>query len=180
MLSLSISRNSGEPLADQIVAGVRREIDDRRLRPGVKLPSIRKFAESHQISRSTVVESYDRLVAMGYLRSRPGAGFYAEGGPAPAAHPEAAESHKHNEPLVWLIRRLLEADERSDARRRPVAAEFVAGRSGHPPEPQCPLAQERRLCCSNTGSRLAISRYASISRRCWAASGSLRIRARFS
>ena len=58
-----------------------------------------------------MVESYDRLVAMGYLRSRPGAGFYAEGGPAPAAHPEAAESHKHNEPLVWLIRRLLEADE---------------------------------------------------------------------
>ena len=111
MLSLTISRQSGEPLADQIVAGVKRQIDDRLLRPGVKLPSIRKFAESNNVSRSTVVESYDRLVAMGYLRSRPGAGFYSEAAPAPASHPEPAEAHKRNEPLVWLIRRLLEADE---------------------------------------------------------------------
>ena len=111
MLSLTISRQSGEPLADQIVAGVKRQIDDRLLRPGVKLPSIRKFAESNNVSRSTVVESYDRLVAMGYLRSRPGSGFYSEAAPAPASHPEPAEAHKRNEPLVWLIRRLLEADE---------------------------------------------------------------------
>ena len=112
MLSLTISRNSGEPLADQIVAGIRRQIDDRQLRPGVKLPSIRKFAESHKVSRSTVVESYDRLVAMGYLRSRRGAGFYTpEAWTAEAAHPAPSDNHKHNEPLVWLIRRLLEADE---------------------------------------------------------------------
>ncbi len=111
MFALTVSHQHDQPLADQIVAGIKQQIDDRHLRPGARLPSIRGLAESHNVSRSTVVESYDRLVAMGYLRSRPGAGFYAEGGPAPAAHPEAAESHKHNEPLVWLIRRLLEADE---------------------------------------------------------------------
>jgi DNA-binding transcriptional MocR family regulator len=60
-----------------------------------------------------VVEAYDRLVAMGYLHSRHGAGFYAAAVPAPVAagHPAPSESHKRNEELVWLIRRLLEADE---------------------------------------------------------------------
>jgi DNA-binding transcriptional regulator YhcF (GntR family) len=67
---LTISRNSGQPLADQIVTGIKRQIDDRHLRSGTKLPSIRNFAESYKVSRSTVVEAYDRLVAMGCLQSR--------------------------------------------------------------------------------------------------------------
>ena len=74
MLSLVVSHNSGQPLAEQIVAGIKGQIDDRHLRPGTKVPSIRQFAESYDVSRFTVVEAYDRLVAMGYLQSRPGAG----------------------------------------------------------------------------------------------------------
>src|SRR5215831_5943574 len=77
MLSLSVSRNASQPLCDQIVAGIKRQIDDRHLRPGTRLPSIRSFAETHSVSRFTVVEAYDRLVAMGYLQSRRGSGFYA-------------------------------------------------------------------------------------------------------
>lgn len=112
MLSLTVSQNSGRPLADQIVAGIRGQIDDRRLRPGTKLPSIRNFAKTHQVSRFTVVEAYDRLVAMGYLQSRRGAGFYTTTAPEhAAAQPAPADNHRHNEQLVWLIRRLLEADE---------------------------------------------------------------------
>ena len=113
MLSLTVSHSSGQPLADQIVAGIKRQIDDRHLRPGTKLPSIRNFAETHSVSRFTVVEAYDRLVAMGYLQSRRGAGFYTAAAPAKANGPQPAvsENHKRNEQLVWLIRRLLEADE---------------------------------------------------------------------
>ena len=112
MLSLTVSRNSGQPLADQIVAGIKRQIDDRHLRPGTKLPSIRNFAESYKVSRSTVVEAYDRLVAMGCLQSRRGAGFYTAAAPTPAEATHApSDSHKRNEELVWLIRRSLEPDE---------------------------------------------------------------------
>jgi DNA-binding transcriptional MocR family regulator len=113
MLSLTVSQNSGQPLADQIVAGIKRQIDDRHLRPGTKLPSIRNFAETYDVSRFTVVEAYDRLVAMGYLLSRRGAGFYTAttAAQAPAAHPAPSDNHMRNEQLVWLIRRLLEADE---------------------------------------------------------------------
>src|SRR5712675_3642456 len=98
MLSLTVSRKSGQPLADQIVAGIKRQIDDRHLRPGSKLPSIRNFAENYNVSRFTVVEAYDRLVAMGYLQSRRGSGFYARslreeatGAAAPAARERRSE-----------------------------------------------------------------------------------------
>src|SRR5690349_187768 len=89
MLSLTVSRNSGQPLADQIVAGIKRQIDDRHLRPGTKLPSIRSFAETYNVSRFTVVEAYGRLVAMGCVQSRRGAGFYTAAAAAPTVtgHP---------------------------------------------------------------------------------------------
>ncbi len=113
MLSLTVTQNSGQPLVDQIVAGIKRQIDDRHLRPGSRLPSIRNFAETYHVSRFTVVEAYDRLVAMGYVESRRGAGFYTADAPGRAdmAHPAPSDNHKRNEQLVWLIRRLLEADE---------------------------------------------------------------------
>jgi DNA-binding transcriptional MocR family regulator len=111
MLSLTVSHNCGKPLADQIVAAIKRQIDDRHLRPGTKVPSIRNFAESYNVSRFTVVEAYDRLVATGYLQSRRGAGFYTAAAAAPATHPGPSDDHKRNEQLVWLIRRLLEADD---------------------------------------------------------------------
>jgi DNA-binding transcriptional MocR family regulator len=102
-----------DTLADQIVAGIKRQVDDRHLRLGTKLPSIRNLAETYNVSRFTVVEAYDRLVAMGYLQSRRGAGFYTAAAPrhAEAARPAPSDNHKRNEQLVWLIRRLLEADE---------------------------------------------------------------------
>src|SRR3954451_15663965 len=78
VLSLKIDADDDRPLVEQIVVGIRREIEERHLRPGTRIPSIRSFAERHRISRFTVVEAYDRLVAMGYLHSRRGAGFYAQ------------------------------------------------------------------------------------------------------
>jgi len=113
MLSLTVSQKSEQPLVDQIVAGIKRQIDDRHLRPGTKLPSIRRLAESGKVSRFTVVEAYDRLVAKGYLLSRRGSGFYTAAAPASAegTSPAPSDNHERNEELVWLIRRLLEADE---------------------------------------------------------------------
>ncbi len=73
-----VSLNSAEsrPLIDQIVSGLQRQIDERVLRVGARLPSIRSFATDHRISRFTVVQAYDRLVAMGYITSRKNSGFY--------------------------------------------------------------------------------------------------------
>lgn len=75
-LSLDTESDGALPLVEQIVNGIRSRIDDRLLRSGVRLPPIRGFAERHEISRFTVVEAYDRLVALGYLQSRRGSGFF--------------------------------------------------------------------------------------------------------
>jgi DNA-binding transcriptional MocR family regulator len=114
MISIKVDAGDPYPLLDQIVGGIRRQIDERCLRPGTRLPSIRKFAEAYGVSRFTVVGAYDRLVAMGYLEARRGAGFFttsfrddvsARNRPARTQ----SEGQKRNEELVWLIRRLLEA-----------------------------------------------------------------------
>lgn len=67
---------SQAPLVSQIVAGISLAIKQQQLRPGIKLPSIRKFSQSHKVSHFTVVEAYDRLVALGLLKAVPNAGFY--------------------------------------------------------------------------------------------------------
>ncbi len=109
MTRVNITRDNGGPLVDQIVTGIQRQIDERVLRPGTKLPSIRAFADMHAVSRFTVVEAYDRLVGMGYLTSRRGAGFFTKSAARNAASPGHTPDHKRNEEMVWLIRRLLEA-----------------------------------------------------------------------
>lgn len=69
-----LSRDTGETLIDQIARSVAARIDDKVLRGGARMPSIRQFAASHAVSCFTVVASYDKLVARGYLESRRGAG----------------------------------------------------------------------------------------------------------
>jgi DNA-binding transcriptional MocR family regulator len=111
-----LSRASGDSLVQQIVRTVQSRIDDKLLRTGARMPSIRQFAESHGVSRFTVVEAYDRLVAKGFLESRRGSGFYvrgraavgdslnAGGGKNGAHHALDAEQRVD---VVWLIRNML-------------------------------------------------------------------------
>jgi hypothetical protein len=63
MGSLDIHLTDRSPLVEQIVHAISRQIDERVLPPGARLPSIRDFARSQKVSRFTVVEAYDRLVA---------------------------------------------------------------------------------------------------------------------
>jgi len=115
-----LSRESGETLIDQIVRSVAARIDDRLLRGGARMPSIRAFAAAHGVSAFTVVASYDKLVASGYLESRRGAGFFVR---EPAAMElnlaqrrpggrrrmgEAERDHPGLKPIdvVWLVRNM--------------------------------------------------------------------------
>ena len=107
-MMLTIDPENNVPLVDQIVAGVRARIEDRALAPGSRLPSIRKFASEHKVSRFTVVEAYDRLVAMGYLQSRRGSGFYAatRGNAQPGR--DTVVQPEHALDVAWLFRRFLD------------------------------------------------------------------------
>lgn len=103
-----LSRESGESLADQIVRSVAARIDDKHLRSGARMPSIRQFAAMHGVSAFTVVAAYDKLVAMGYLESRRGAGFFVRERSSLNERTPVVESDTATRPLdvVWLIRNL--------------------------------------------------------------------------
>ncbi len=65
-----------ETLTARVVGDIRKRIGQRQLPPGARLPSIRALAASMGVSKSTVVEAYDRLAAEGAILARPGSGFY--------------------------------------------------------------------------------------------------------
>jgi DNA-binding transcriptional MocR family regulator len=109
-----ISRDSGTSLIDQIVSAITARIDDKVLRGGARMPSIRQFAATHGVSCFTVVASYDKLVARGYVESRRGAGFFvrersplnAAERPVRAVGTVEAQASKPLD-VVWLIRNML-------------------------------------------------------------------------
>jgi DNA-binding transcriptional MocR family regulator len=95
------------PLTDQIVNGLRKQIEQRALRAGTRLPSIRNFAKTHRVSTVTVVQAYDRLVQDGYLVSRRGSGFYV------ARDPKGRRSRSRTdlapaEDTLWILRSALQ------------------------------------------------------------------------
>jgi DNA-binding transcriptional MocR family regulator len=63
-------------LPAQLAARFAQRIETHALRPGTRLPSIRECAAETRVSRSTVVEAYERLIAAGLVESRRGSGFY--------------------------------------------------------------------------------------------------------
>jgi DNA-binding transcriptional MocR family regulator len=96
-------------LVERIVAWYAQRIDDRVIRPGSKVASIRQFSLEQQVSRFTVVEAYDRLIARGYLESRRGSGFYVRERSLQAglqASRSWAEAPQGRVDVVWLLRNM--------------------------------------------------------------------------
>ncbi|SIS92935.1 PLP-dependent aminotransferase family protein [Neptunomonas antarctica] len=67
-----------ESLAQKITNNFIQQIESGQLTTGTRLPSIRNTAESFGVSKNTISDAYDRLVAIGYIRPRRGSGFYVE------------------------------------------------------------------------------------------------------
>jgi DNA-binding transcriptional MocR family regulator len=109
-LLLRESESQGDQtLVERIVAWYAQRIDDRLLRPGSKVASIRQFASEQEVSRFTVVEAYDRLIARGYLESRRGSGFYVRERSLQAGLAVArswAEVPQGRVDVVWLLRNM--------------------------------------------------------------------------
>lgn len=74
-MRLQIDPDGGRPLVQQVTEGARDWIE-RHGAGGVRLPSIRRLSAELGVSRNIVIEAYERLVALGWVRSRPGSGFY--------------------------------------------------------------------------------------------------------
>lgn len=93
---------------EQVVLMIRHRIERRVLTPGARLPSVRAMAESSGVSKSTVVEAYDRLVADGTVRSRPGSGFFVAAPLAPLALAEIEPRQDRQIDPMWMLRQSLQ------------------------------------------------------------------------
>jgi GntR family transcriptional regulator / MocR family aminotransferase len=74
--ALAVDRSSIVPLHRQVCAALRDAILSGRLRAGARLPSTRTLADDLGLSRTTVFNAFDQLLAEGYLQGRQGSGTY--------------------------------------------------------------------------------------------------------
>lgn len=102
---------AGESLIARVMTTVRNRISSRALTPGARLPSIRSFATSMKVSKSTVVEAYERLAAEGLIRSRPGSGFFVAAPLAPLSLAEIGPKLEREVDPLWISRQALEAED---------------------------------------------------------------------
>ncbi|AEH82841.1 PLP-dependent aminotransferase family protein [Sinorhizobium meliloti] len=102
---------AGESLIARVMGTVKHRIAARSLTPGARLPSIRSFALAMKVSKSTVVEAYERLQAEGVIRSRPGSGFFIAAPLAPLTLAEIGPRVDRAVDPLWISRQALEPGE---------------------------------------------------------------------
>lgn len=94
----------------KVIDAVRRKISSRALVAGEKLPSIRGFASTMQVSPSTVVDAYDRLAAEGVIIARRGSGFYVADCTLPFAITDVGPRVDRAIDPFWVSRQSLDAN----------------------------------------------------------------------
>lgn len=93
--------------AEQIARNIAQQVERGHLVPGTRLGSVRQAATEFGVSKNTMVEAYDRLVALGYLEPKRGSGFYVAR-PRPKASAAIRPAHVSEAiDLVSLLREQL-------------------------------------------------------------------------
>ncbi|BAK75701.1 transcriptional regulator, GntR family with aminotransferase domain [Pseudogulbenkiania sp. NH8B] len=88
------------PLTTQIVDFCSDSIRRQLWPAGARLPSIRALAERYPVSRFTVAEAYERLVARGLIQARHGAGYFVAG---QRSTPHGHEAHPADSALAQEV-----------------------------------------------------------------------------
>src|SRR6516162_1622431 len=71
------SRSGGDSFLYQDVAvRISELIEHGTLRPGERVPSVRKYSEQQDVSIATVMQAYRLLESRGILEARPQSGYY--------------------------------------------------------------------------------------------------------
>lgn len=91
-MKLQVDRHAATPMAQQLEESLRQWIQHNGAGGGLRLPSIRRLAATHNISRNAVIDAYERLVSSGLIRSKPGSGFYVADSVAVQTNQQRASS----------------------------------------------------------------------------------------
>lgn len=79
MITLQLDSESRVPLYMQLYSYIKGEIENGSIKKGERLPSKKSLSAHLKISTVTVETAYSQLMAEGYISSKPGSGYYAEG-----------------------------------------------------------------------------------------------------
>ena len=133
------------PLHHRLYTELRSAVLEGRARPGERLPSSRALARALGVSRTVVVQAYERLMAEGWLEGRVGSGTFVTGGlslPREAAGAEdASPAAGAPVPLSRWARRVLDPAPAATGRDTRLPLDF---RYGRPDEASFPLRPWRR------------------------------------
>ncbi|MEL7084254.1 MAG: PLP-dependent aminotransferase family protein [Cyanobacteria bacterium J06597_1] len=77
-MKILLDRQSDIPVYLQIREYLRDLIQSGTLRPGDRLPSIRKLAKESQVNKLTAIEAYSVLEGDGLIQARQGSGYFVE------------------------------------------------------------------------------------------------------
>lgn len=106
---MKASAASTPTLVETVTQAITGRIASRQLAPGAKLPSVRAFAEAMGVSKSTVVEAYDRLGAEGAIVARRGSGFYVAGKTRPLCLKTIGPELDRAVDPLWITRQSMQA-----------------------------------------------------------------------
>jgi len=104
-----VNVNQSKTKIELVISQIEQQIKNRSLTPGSRLPSVRKLSKDLGFSVSTIVEAYERLIAVGKIESRSGSGFYVVGPLAPLALSELGPKLDRSIDPLWISRQSLEA-----------------------------------------------------------------------
>lgn len=111
---LNKTANADQHLYEQVAHQIKGLIEQGTLRPGERIPSVRRFSAQNGVSISTVMQAYALLEDHGVIEARPQSGYYVrlrarELPPEPAiSHPPLAAARVNVPDLVIRIHEAIE------------------------------------------------------------------------
>ncbi|MFW7341766.1 PLP-dependent aminotransferase family protein [Pollutimonas sp. H1-120] len=98
-------------LTAHVMREIHQRIAGRQLITGARLPSIRALAGYMKVSKSTVVDAYDRLAAEGTIFARRGSGFYVSAPTPPLSLTDIGPRLDREIDPLWVARQALDSEE---------------------------------------------------------------------
>ena len=155
-LAITLDSHPSLPLHQQLYEKLRQAILTGQLLPRQKVPSTRSLAQSLQISRTTVTQSYDHLLSEGYLETIVGSGTYVCAQlPDDLLHstPVAVEPNPNPSPIP--LSHYGDRLSQTPFTLQPGLAQPISFRYGQPALQHFPIALWRKLlsryCMANSG-----------------------------
>lgn len=89
---------------NQLVNFFENAIKQEQLKPNQKLMSIRVACDFFKVSKNTVVDAYDRLVALGIIRAKPGSGYFVNYPVKLISSKKLPSQHLHTPDSISLLK----------------------------------------------------------------------------